>query len=65
MQIPFTEMNRYRGKNELETRGNIIFFSLCMIFVYDVHVYVHAQSLLSCPTLCDPVDGSLPGSFVH
>ena len=38
MQIPFTEMSRYRGKNELGTRGNII----CMIFMYDVHVYVHA-----------------------
>lgn len=36
MQIPLTEMNK--GKNELETRGNII----CMIFMYDVHVYMHA-----------------------
>ena len=24
-----------------------------------------AKSLQSCPTLCDPVDGSPPGSFVH
>ena len=24
-----------------------------------------AKSLQSCPTLCDPIDGSLPGSFVH
>ena len=23
---------------------------------------MHAQSLQSCPTVCDPVDGSLPGS---
>ena len=26
---------------------------------------VHAQLLQSCPTLCDPVDCSLPGSSVH
>ena len=24
-----------------------------------------AKSLQSCPTLCDPIDGSPPGSFVH
>ena len=26
---------------------------------------VHAQSFLSCPALCNPVNHSLPGSFVH
>ena len=24
-----------------------------------------AKSLQSCPTLCDPTDGSLPGSSIH
>ena len=24
-----------------------------------------AKSLKSCPTLCDPINGSSPGSFVH
>ena len=28
-------------------------------------VHVHAQSLQSCPTLCDPMDCSPPGSCVH
>ena len=28
-------------------------------------VHVRAKSLQSCPTLCDPVDCSLPGSSVH
>ena len=28
-------------------------------------VGVHAQSLQSCLTLCDPMDCSLPGSSVH
>ena len=27
--------------------------------------HLHAQSLQSCPTLCDPVDRSQPGSSVH
>ena len=26
---------------------------------------MHARSLQSCPTLCDPMDCSLPGSSVH
>ena len=25
---------------------------------------MHAKSLQSCPTLCDPIDGSPPGSLV-
>ena len=32
-----------------------------------IHMYQHvcAQSLKLCPTLCDPMDCSSPGSFVH
>ena len=33
-----------------------------------IHIHinnVHAQWLQSCPTLCDPMDCSLPGSSVH
>ena len=33
--------------------------------IQEVHVGVPAQSLQSCPTLCDPVDCSPPGSSVH
>ena len=28
-------------------------------------VCVHAKSLQSCPTLCNPMDCSMPGSFVR
>ena len=28
-------------------------------------VFVHAKSLQSCPTLCDPMDCRPPGSSVH
>ena len=40
-----------------------------MIF-YDMFLYIledcmHTKSLQSCPTLCDPMDCSPPGSSVH
>ena len=35
-------------------------------FLTDSNVMcVHTQSLQSCPTLCDPMDCSPPGSSVH
>ena len=30
-----------------------------------IHTYMHAKSLQSCPTLCGPMDCSLPESCVH
>ena len=32
---------------------------------WDMHACMHAKSLQSCPTLCNPTDGSPPGSPVH
>ena len=32
--------------------------------VWDEHVHTAAKSLQSCLTLCDPIDGSPPGSAV-
>ena len=29
-----------------------------------IHIHVSAKSLQSCPTLCDPIDSSPPGSPV-
>ena len=31
----------------------------------DINLAVAAKSLQSCPTLCDPIDGSPPGSPVR
>ena len=31
----------------------------------NIYAYMHAQLLQSCPTLCDPMDWSPPGSSVH
>ena len=30
------------------------------IYIY-IYIYAAAKSLQSCPTLCDPIDGSPPG----
>ena len=30
-----------------------------------MHTAAAAKSLQSCPTLCDPIDGSPPGSPIH
>jgi len=30
-----------------------------------IHAAAAAKSLQSCPTLCDPIDSSPPGSSVH
>ena len=40
-----------------------IIFSLLLSLLW--LLMVHAQSLQLCPTLCDPMDCSLPGSSVH
>ena len=32
---------------------------------YSLDACMHAKSLQSCPTLCDPMDCSPPGSSVH
>ena len=37
-------------------------FSICIPLLC---IHVHAKSLQSCPTLCDPMDCSLPGSSLH
>jgi len=47
-----------------QTKG----FSLCCSphhdFLQILHAAAAAKSLQSCPTLCDPIDGSPPGSPV-
>ena len=49
------------GRQESDTTERLHFH------VVYIHTYtcVHAQSLQSCMTLCNPMDCSLPGSSVH
>jgi len=48
--------------NRLMTNNNIIM--LLIIIIINNNVAAAAASLQSCPTLCDPIDGSPPGSPV-
>ena len=61
----------YKSKYMLNKRPqNCTIFVLAFVLVSDLYVNVHssfihnaaAKSLQSCPTLCDPIDGSPPGS---
>ena len=36
-----------------------------VLWLRNLHVYMYAKSLHSCPTLCNPLDCSLPGCSVH
>ena len=51
--------------NLLKPQMIISFFSN-KVFLKHIHCFRHytAKSLQSCPTLCDPIDGSPPGSLV-
>ena len=44
---------------------NIYVSLLVYIYIPYMEAYVHANSLLSFSTLCDPMDCSLPGSSAH
>ena len=44
---------------------NLTEVKACLPINWSTNMYVHAKLLQSCPTLCDPVDCSLPGSSVH
>ena len=44
---------------------NQVMYQTCQTFVVMVAAATAAKSLQSCPTLCDPRDGSPPGSSVH
>ena len=56
----------------MRVQSSILVFSLCVgkswlqvpcpPRMLPVWVAAAAKSLQSCPTLCDPIDGSLPGS---
>ena len=54
------------GSIHVIANGNICFFLRLNIYsVVYMCVYTHAQLLQSCPTLCNPMDYSLPSSSVH
>ena len=69
-----TELKQRRlyTKQCMQTWVSVLFFSLLIYFYYKffrvkyaIYVYMHANSLQSCPTLWDAMDHSPPGSSVH
>ena len=47
-----------------ESCPGIISFMVDLLYLSSVAAAAAAKSLQSCPTLCDPIDGSPPGSSV-
>ena len=59
----------YSGYNKREMAVFSLYIYVCIythtyIYVY-IWTYVWSEVAQSCPTLCDPMDGSLPGSSLH
>ena len=52
------------GKTIALTRGTFIGKVMSLLFNMLSAAAAAAKSLQSCPTLCDPIDGSPPGSLV-
>jgi len=68
-----TKLLRKLEFKKIEDRIPVIPFTFCMTLSYLITLSLHvlntdapaaAKSLQSCPTLCDPRDGSPPGSHV-
>ena len=54
-------------EKEMATHSSILAWRIPMdrgVWQATVHAAAAAKSLQSCPTLCDPIDGSPPGSSV-
>ena len=44
---------------------NLLIARKVLEWIFIILVHVHDKSLQSCPTLCECMDGSPAGSFVH
>ena len=70
-ELPLHKSNRNISDQDISPCNNsywwlssTIFYALCFIYLYIALLKPYAKSLQSCPTLCDPIDGSPPGSPV-
>ena len=57
-------LNRARKKCEVKLAVCPVRFCVCVFFLPSKIYAAAAKSLQSCPTLCNPIDGSPPGSSV-
>ena len=63
-----TERNKTKKNKDASVDSSQSFSSLnhyLYLCKSEEFVFMHAKSLQSCSTLCDPMDFSLPGSSVH
>ena len=52
----------------MRKKGDELYLNITVVYIYttvNIHTYAADKSLQSCPTLCDPKEGSPPGSSVH
>ena len=57
----FVVIHTVKGFGEIN-KAEVDVFLVFFCFFYDPAAAAAAKSLQLCPTLCDPIDGSLPGS---
>ena len=57
--------HKFYGIIQIITATYMIWKYTAQTLPFHIHVFVHAQSLQLCPTLCNPMDCSPPGSSVH
>ena len=57
-----TESQNQTQLKPFSTHTHIVFFIHLLAFSWLAAAAAAAKSLQSCPTLCDPIDGSPPGS---
>ena len=63
VQLPHLYMNT--GKTIALTRWNFVGKVMCLLFNMLFESESESEVSQSCPTLCDPMDCSLPGSSIH
>ena len=69
LQLPWILTNMYHVSTSMVSYGTVLTV-LKTLWVPPVHLFLYpaaaaaAKSRQSCPTLCDPIDGSPPGSLV-
>ena len=75
LKFPFMRtQHNHLSSSEMKFKGKEVVFRSSTIFLKEENIVLSevisaaataAKWLQSCPTLCDPVDGSPPGSSVH
>ena len=63
--VGIEKCSQYIGRTEIDKTACSIFFHIEKNWIYVINVCMVLKVTQSCPTLCDPLDHSPPGSSVH